>query len=192
MPEFVTDSNTVFNGDLYTEESGELFYQPSTGEQGLYVLGLDNSVWADRLGGFAFLGVLLGIAIHGGARVLDSMRKPRLKPEVKSVYMYGVYERLWHWLQTIVIVTLLSTGLIIHKPDIFGIFSFRYVVLVHNVLAAILLVNAALALFYHITSGEIRQFIPRPRGFFDQAITQATYYLRGIFRREKHPFEKIP
>lgn len=192
MPEFVTDSNTVFNGDIYTEESGELFYQPSTGEQGLYVLGLDNSVWADRLGGFAFLGVLLGIAIHGGARVLDSMRKPRLKPEVKSVYMYGVYERLWHWLQTIVIVTLLSTGLIIHKPDIFGIFSFRYVVLVHNVLAAILLVNAALALFYHITSGEIRQFIPRPRGFFDQAITQATYYLRGIFRREKHPFEKIP
>ncbi len=192
MPEFVADSNTAFNGDLYTEESGELFYQPSTEEQGLYVLGLDNSVWADRLGGFAFLGVLLGIAIHGGVRVLDSIRKPRPKPEVKSVYMYGVYERLWHWLQTIVIVTLLFTGLIIHKPDIFAIFSFRYVVLVHNVLAAILLVNAVLALFYHVASGEIRQFIPRPRGFFDQAITQASYYLRGIFRREKHPFEKEP
>jgi thiosulfate reductase cytochrome b subunit len=59
-------------------------------------------------------------------------------------------------------------------------------------LAAILLVNAVLALFYHVTSGEIRQFIPRPRGFFDQAITQATYYLRGVFRRERHPFEKKP
>jgi len=192
MPEFVADSNTVFSGDLIAEESGELFYQPSTEEQGLYVLGIDNSIWADRLGGFAFLGVLLGIAIHGGVRVIDSMRKPRPKPEVKSVYMYGVYERLWHWLQTVVIVALLATGLIIHKPDIFGIFSFRYVVLVHNVLAAILLVNAVLALFYHVTSGEIRQFIPRPRGFFDQAITQATYYLRGIFRRERHPFEKNP
>jgi thiosulfate reductase cytochrome b subunit len=106
--------------------------------------------------------------------------------------MYGVYERLWHWLQTFTIVGLLFTGLIIHNPDIFGIFSFRYVVLIHNILAAILAVNAVLALFYHLASGEIRQFLPRPYGFFDQAFIQAKYYLRGIFRLEQHPFEKTP
>jgi thiosulfate reductase cytochrome b subunit len=106
--------------------------------------------------------------------------------------MYGVYERLWHWLQTFTIVGLLFTGLIIHKPDVFGVFSFRYVVFVHNTLAAILVANAALALFYHLASGEIRQFVPRPRGFFDQAITQAKFYLGGIFRNEAHPFEKTP
>jgi len=104
--------------------------------------------------------------------------------------MYDVYERLWHWVQTAAILLLLFTGLIIHKPDLFGIFSFAYVVQVHNVLAALLIINAALSLFYHLASGEIKQFIPRPRGFFDEAFRQALYYLRGIFRREPHPFEK--
>jgi thiosulfate reductase cytochrome b subunit len=106
--------------------------------------------------------------------------------------MYGVYERLWHWLQTLTILGLLFTGLVIHKPDTFGLFSFRYIVQVHNILAGILLVNAGLSLFYHLASGEIRQFIPRPAGFFDQAIEQSLYYLRGIFKGERHPFEKTP
>ena len=104
--------------------------------------------------------------------------------------MYGVYERLWHWLQTVVIFILIFTGLVIHKPDMFGMFSFRYVVEVHNIMAALLVGNAALALFYHLASGEIRQFLPQPRGFFSQAIEQAMFYLRGIFRNEEHPFEK--
>jgi Ni/Fe-hydrogenase b-type cytochrome subunit len=104
--------------------------------------------------------------------------------------MYTVYERLWHWLQTLVIFVLIFTGLVIHKPDTFGIFSFDYVVQVHNVMAAILVANAFLAAFYHLASGEIRQFLPEPRGFFSQAIEQAMFYLRGIFKGEEHPFEK--
>jgi thiosulfate reductase cytochrome b subunit len=72
----------------------------------------------------------------------------------------------------------------------FGIFSFSYVVQVHNVLAAILVINAVMSLFYHLASGEMRQFLPRPRGFFDQMFEQARYYLSGIFHGEHHPFEK--
>ena len=74
----------------------------------------------------------------------------------------------------------------------FGIFNFRYVVLVHNILAVILVINAALSLFYHLASGEIKQYIPRPRGFFDQIFEQAIFYLRGIFLAQEHPFEKTP
>jgi thiosulfate reductase cytochrome b subunit len=106
--------------------------------------------------------------------------------------MYTVYERFWHWLQTFTIIGLLFTGLIIHNPETFGIFSFRGVVLVHNILAAILLINAFLSFFYHLASGEIKQYIPRPYGFIDDAIAQAFYYLRGIFKGEPHPFEKTP
>ena len=59
-------------------------------------------------------------------------------------------------------------------------------------LASILAINASLSLFYHLASGQIRQYIPRPAGFFDQAIEQALFYLRGIFKGEAHPFEKTP
>ena len=82
--------------------------------------------------------------------------------------------------------------MIIHRPDTFGIFSFRGVVIVHNVMAAILIVNAGLSLFYHLATGEIQQYIPHPQGFFDRSISQAVYYVQGIFKGREHPFEKTP
>jgi thiosulfate reductase cytochrome b subunit/cytochrome c553 len=191
LPEFVADSNTLISGELYTTDTGELYYRPETGSE-LYVLGHNSVWWIDLFGSLAFVGVLLGITVHGGLRFWASLRRPPQEEQLQRVYMYSLYERLWHWLQTFTIVLLLLTGLIIHKPDTFGIFSFRGVVAVHNVMAAILVINAGLSLFYHLASGEIKQYIPRPRGFFDQAILQTIFYLRGIFRNEPHPFEKTP
>jgi Ni,Fe-hydrogenase I cytochrome b subunit len=105
--------------------------------------------------------------------------------------MYAMYERLWHWLQTFVILGLIFTGLIIHKPDTFGIFSFRYVVLVHNVLAGLLVLNAALSLFYHLASGEIQQYLSHGRAASStRPSSRRSIYLRGIFKGERHPFEK--
>lgn len=191
MPEFVKGTNTLSSGNLSTE-NGVLYYRPATRGQHLYIFGHDRVEWVDWLGAFFFVGVLGAVSVHGGLRFYMTLRRPRPKPRLKKVYMYAVYERFWHWLQTFAIVLLLFTGLIIHRPDMFGIFSFRYVVLVHNILAALLVINAALSLFYHLVSGQIRQFIPRPYGFFDNAIVQVKYYLRGIFKGDEHPFEKIP
>ena len=50
--------------------------------------------------------------------------------------------------------------------------------------------NAVFSLFYHLASGEIRQYLPEPRGFFNQSITQALYYVQGIFKGAEHPIEK--
>lgn len=190
-PEFVKDVNTQISGQLESD-GGALLYRPATTAQALYVFGHDRVAWVDWIGALALVGVLVGVTTHGGLRAYAALRSPRPKPGLQRVYMYAVYERFWHWLQTFTIVLLLFTGLIIHRPDLFGLFSFPGVVVAHNVLAAILVVNAALSLFYHLASGEIRQFIPRPYGFFDQAIVQAKYYLGGIFRRDPHPFEKTP
>jgi thiosulfate reductase cytochrome b subunit len=134
--------------------------------------------------------VLLAVAGHGTARFIMSMRYPKRKGRIEKVYMYARYERLWHWLQTVVIILLLFTGLIIHRPDLFGLFSFPHMVTVHNVLAVILVINAGLSLFWHLASGQVKQFIPRPYGFFDQSIMQAKFYLQGIFKGKEHPFEK--
>jgi thiosulfate reductase cytochrome b subunit len=191
MPQFVEGSNVLNNGEVTLDaESGELFYIPLSEDKNFYILGSDRVSWVDLIGSLIFLGVVIAITGHAGLRFLTTLRHKPAEPELEKIYMYSVYERLWHWLQTFVILLLLFTGLIIHRPDTFGIFSFRYMVLVHNILAVILVINAALSLFYHLASGEIKQYIPRPHGFFDQAIEQAVYYLKGIFRDQKHPFEK--
>lgn len=191
LPVFVSDVNTRATGSIAVQE-GELAYTPAAADQDLYIFGHSRVGWIDWLGGLFFLGVLAGVAGHGGLRFYAALKAPRPSAEFKRVYMYGVYERFWHWLQTFAIVILLFTGLIIHRPDVFGIFSFPAVVTVHNVLAILLVINAGLSLFYHLVSGEIRQYLPRPYGFFDEAILQAQYYLRGIFKGAGHPFEKRP
>lgn len=200
QPEFVQDANTIISnpaGSLTQQGDGALYYQLDTSAQGLYIFGHNRVNWVDWLGALFFVGVLGGVSVHGGLRFYAALtrRKQGLAPHAaptRKVYMYAVYERFWHWLQTFTIALLIFTGLIIHRPDIFGLFSFRYMVTLHNVLAAILVINAGLSLFYHLVGGEIRQFIPRPYGFFDQAIVQAKFYLQGIFKGEPHPFEKTP
>ncbi len=194
-PEFVQDTNTRPTGELAVQ-NGALYYRPATQADGLYVFGHNRVGWIDTFGLLFFGAVLVGVAGHGGLRFYSAsraaLRQPRHAAATRKVYMYQVYERFWHWLQTFTIVLLLFTGLVIHRPDLLGWLSFRYMVTIHNVLAAILVVNAALSLFYHLVSGEIRQFLPRPYGFFDQAIVQAKYYLSGIFQGKEHPFEKLP
>ena len=192
LPEFVRDTNTLASGELEITPDGALTYRPVTAGSNLYILGHDRVTWVDGVGILFFVGVVLGVSVHGGLRVHAARRTPRLRHPGKQVYMYSVYERFWHWVQTATILGLLVTGLVIHKPAIFGFLAFPHAVLVHNVLAAILVINAALSLFYHLASGEIRQYIPRPYGFFDQAIEQSVFYLRGIFKGEVHPFEKTP
>lgn len=179
-------------GRVETTATGHLQYLPQPEAAGFYIFGYSSLKVVDWLGGLAFLGVMLGVFGHGTLRIVTGRRAAPAphQPHLHPVYMYDIYERFWHWLQTAAILLLIFTGLIIHKPDTFGLFTFSYVVQVHNVLAAILVINAALSLFYHLVSGEIQQFLPRPRGFFDQAVVQTLYYLRGIFRGEPHPYEK--
>lgn len=189
MPTFVGSTNVAASG-VITLAGDALFYTPQLAADGIYLFGHNRVAWIDWYGALAFVGVLLGVGGHGTLRFLSSLRRPYHQAKVERVYMYQAYERFWHWLQTVTIILLLLTGLIIHRPDLFGIFAFRYMVTMHNVLAAILVINAGLSLFWHVVGGEIKQYIPRPYGFFDQAIVQTKYYLRGIFRDEPHPFEK--
>lgn len=192
MPEFVTGTNVSASGQIAADGEGALYYQPQLDQDELYVFGSSRVNWVDRLGALFFAGTVLAVGGHGTRRYLAWLRRPKTRVRTEKIYMYQAYTRFWHWLQTAAIVILLLTGLIIHRPDLFGAFSFHGVVIVHNVLGAILALNAALAVFYHLTTGRLREYIPRPYGFFDDAILQAKFYVQGIFKGEHHPFEKNP
>jgi len=192
FPEFASDTNVSATGEFMQDENGALYYQPIPAADKMYIFGSSRISWVDWFGGMFFIVVVLGVGGHGTMRYITLLRRPKHKMKTKHVYMYEAYERIWHWLQTIGIVILLLTGLIIHRPDMFGAFSFRNMVTVHNVLAAILAINAVLAVFFHLTSGMIQQYLPQPHGFFNDAIVQIKYYLLDIFKGKTHPFEKSP
>ena len=190
QPQITPVANVKISGAVTTGADGGVSFLSDAHRAGYYIIGLHAQKWADMLGLVMFLGITLGVSIHGIARYVASRRRPPVARQYERVHMYDAYERLWHWLQASAILILLFTGLIIHKPHYFGMFSFRYVVNVHNVLGFILLINAALALFYNLASGEIRQYLPEPKGFIHRALAQAMYYSQGIFAGAEHPLEK--
>jgi len=174
LPIFDAANNVNASGEIWTGEDGAVYYKPVPANDRMYVFGSSRVSWIDWLGALMFAGTVLGVAGHGTLRFLSSRKQPRGGARTERIYMYESYRRFWHWLQTPSIVILLFTGLIIHRPDIFGAFSFRGVVTIHNVIAVILVVNALLSAFYHIATERVKEYIPRPYGFFDDAIVQAS------------------
>jgi thiosulfate reductase cytochrome b subunit len=192
LPAFDTANNVNASGEITKGADGAVYYDPVPANDKMYVFGSSRVNWIDWFGSLLFVVSLLGVVGHGTLRFMSSRTQPKGAAKTERIYMYESYRRFWHWLQTIAIVILLFTGLIIHRPDMFGAFSFRGVVTVHNVIAVILVINALLSVFYHAATERMQEYIPRPYGFFDDAIVQAKYYISGIFKGEGHPFEKTP
>ena len=191
-PVLAAGRSIAATGDVVRRADGALFYQPAPARDALYVFGATRVSLVDALGAMALIGTVLGVAGHGALRYRAYRRRPQVPAHTHKVRMYDAYRRFWHWLQAFSIVLLLLTGLVIHRPELFGALSFSGVVALHNVLAAVLVVNAALSLFYHLATERLREYLPNPHGFFDDSIRQARYYLSGIFKGEAHPFEKRP
>jgi thiosulfate reductase cytochrome b subunit len=101
------------------------------------------------------------------------------------VKIYARFERLWHWLQALFIISLMVTGLEIHGS--FTLFGFETAVLLHNVVAWSIIVLIGFAIFWHITTGEWHQYFPTGER---SIIRQAWYYGFGIFRGDDHPYRK--
>ncbi len=103
---------------------------------------------------------------------------------MKTVYIYHKFERFWHWLQALLIFFLGFTGLEIHGTYTF--FGFENAVKYHSIAAYAFIVLIIFAIFWHLTTGEIKQYLPT----FRNLRAQIDYYLLGIFKNAPHPTKK--
>jgi thiosulfate reductase cytochrome b subunit len=102
----------------------------------------------------------------------------------KQIYIYRSFERFWHWMQAILIFFLAFTGFEIHSTYTF--FGFRDAVRYHNFAAYMLIGLIIFAIFWHLTTGEWKQYIPT----LENVKAQLNYYIFGIFRNASHPTKK--
>ncbi len=103
---------------------------------------------------------------------------------MKKVYIYKGFERFWHWTQAALIILLGITGFEIH--GFYAVFGFENAVEVHNIAALALVVLIIFAIFWHLTTGEWRQYMPTTQNLK----AQANYYITGIFKNAPHPTRK--
>lgn len=161
---------------------------------GLHVLGRSRQAATNLFGYLLFAVVFTGVAVHGLTRLALWLRSPRRPatdppPPLEPEYAFGKYERLWHWVMALSGVALMLTGLEIHVGGFRWPFSLPAAVRIHNVFAVVLVVNATLSLFHHLTTAAIRNFLPERHGLLARVLEHLEYMSRGIFLGAPHPGE---
>ncbi len=107
-----------------------------------------------------------------------------LQGDPRRIFLYSRFERINHWLQAALVLTLLVTGFEVHGS--YSLLGYENAFHTHNFCAWAWLVLFIFDLFYLAVTGEWRQYAPTYRKLWDVA----HYYMVGIFRGEKHPVPK--
>jgi len=99
--------------------------------------------------------------------------------------MYKGFERFWHWAQALLILTMILTGFEIHGT--YDVFGFETAVNIHIICAWVLMGLWCFAIFWHLTTGEWKQYIPSSA---NKLFAVMKYYALDIFMGGGHPHHK--
>lgn len=102
----------------------------------------------------------------------------------RQVKVYPRFERFWHWTQMALIFGLFFTGLRI--MGVHEMLPFGPAVMLHTGAALTLILLWVFAIFWHLTTGTWRHYVPSSDGLF--AVIR--FYTFGVFRGEHHPYRK--
>jgi len=100
----------------------------------------------------------------------------------RGVYIFTVFERIWHWSQAVLIIFLLLTGFEVH--GFWNLFGFERALDLHILAAFTLVVLWAFAIFWHVVTGQWRHYVPTT----DRLWATISFYAVGIFIGAPHPF----
>ena len=99
----------------------------------------------------------------------------------EKIYIFKIFERIWHWGQASLVIFLMITGFEVH--GLYSNFGFEKAVNLHTIGAWSLIGLWCFAIFWHFTTGEWKQYIPSTKN----VMAMMNYYLFGIFKNAPHP-----
>jgi thiosulfate reductase cytochrome b subunit len=120
-------------------------------------------------------GILAGVLIHGAIRAVAASTDTETRI-MERVYLFTRFERLWHWAQAVLIIGMLVTGFEIHGT--YNLLGFAQAHRVHTTIVWAFIALWVFAIFWHLTTGEWRQYIPTMKNI-DKIVR---FYAVGIFR----------
>lgn len=103
----------------------------------------------------------------------------------RTVNVFPLFERFWHWTQAALIFVLMFTGFGLN--GVHSLIPFGPAVMLHTIAALCLLGVWIFATFWLFTTGTWKQFIPKIEGMLEVA----RFYAYGVFKGEHHPYRKI-
>lgn len=189
-PELRLPRNVFLSGEIV--HAGPTLALEREAAADFYLFGFSRDRTIDLFGLLALILTVIGVSVHGALRYFAGKKIAPRPIETRQVYLYTAYVRLWHWLMVFCTVGLLLTGIEIHFTGALWILGFSRAVFVHNFLALVLVANGFLALFYHLSTGKIREFLPPRQGLLREIAAQIKFYTYGIFIGAPHPMARTP
>jgi thiosulfate reductase cytochrome b subunit len=107
----------------------------------------------------------------------------------EKLYLYPIWIRLWHFLNAILCLILIITGVSMQfsAPSI-ALVNFDTSVAIHNIAGIVLTINYLIFFIGNLFTFNGAQYQIVYRGLYKRLITQAMYYTFGIFKGESPPF----
>ncbi|NBC13356.1 MAG: cytochrome B [Gammaproteobacteria bacterium] len=106
---------------------------------------------------------------------------------MSTLYLYPVWLRLWHWLNALLFMASLVTGISMHFA-LGWLIPFDVAVPVHNTSGILLTVSWVLFLVGNLVGGNGKHYLINLRALPMDLYRQVRYYVYGIFVNEPHPF----
>jgi len=103
------------------------------------------------------------------------------------VMVFSRFERFWHWFQAVLIIALMITGFEVNGA--YTLFGYEDSATYHRFTAWVLIWLWVFAIFWHLITGEWKQYIPTT----EKMIAVMRYYTVDIFDpKASHPFKPSP
>ena len=115
---------------------------------------------------------------------------------MKKVFLHTLTIRIWHWINALIVIALMVTGIQLRAPGIeefahrmaIWVPEYSMAVLIHKYIGYAMALSFLFWLIYIMASGSFRtHYLPRPA---DIPILgkQARYYIFGLFQGSENPF----
>ncbi len=102
----------------------------------------------------------------------------------KRVFLYKRFERVWHWLQALFIISMIVTGL--EMRGLISLLGFEKALGLHYLAAILLIIITVFSIFWHFTTGAWKQYLPTRENLFGQI----KYYFSGCNSEVSRPTRK--
>jgi thiosulfate reductase cytochrome b subunit len=109
---------------------------------------------------------------------------------MKKIHIHGLPIRLWHWVNALMAIPLIVTGIQIRVPGIADLGRHSTPLLVHKYLGWAMVGTFLFWLVYNLVSGSLRRHYNITSGDLKGSLGQARYYLSAIFKGEEDPFRR--
>jgi thiosulfate reductase cytochrome b subunit len=106
-----------------------------------------------------------------------------------KLYLYPALIRIWHFLNAVLIIILIISGLSMQYSDPLNpLIRFDLAVSMHNIAGLILIFNYLLFILANTISKNGKHYRIQLKGLVDRLTAQFRYYTYGIFKNEPAPF----